>query len=322
MLAVSHLYGIGSATLVYGAEGSLSAISASSQDTLFGDASRDVDLTGGRIYADLTVPIGKSLQVEGGAHGVVLDGGGIEVSRVDPRIGIAFTPMPGQWLRAAYRRDGESPIAFTLSPVATVGLLPGLVPLDTQGSVRSTILRWESEWGAHLFTTVEYQHQAIDGMSIPVPQTLDSFDLVEGRIDRVTATANVWIGGGFGLFATGAYASSEGRDAALGYDGDLPYLPDRFARVGLTWVSPAHVKVSLAQNFVGGRVGVRQTLFGFAAQDLPSYTTTDLTLSWEPFERRLAVEAALLNAFDTSYDVGPEAEGPGRTVLGSVKVRF
>jgi outer membrane receptor protein involved in Fe transport len=67
---------------------------------------------------------------------------------------------------------------------------------------------------------------------------------------------------------------------------------------------------------------VRQTLLGYVQATLKPYSTTDLTVSWEPFDRRFLVEAALLNAFDRDYDVAPGTDGPGRTVLGSLKVRF
>ena len=35
-----------------------------------------------------------------------------------------------------------------------------------------------------------------------------------------------------------------------------------FGRAGITWVSPSRIKVTLAQTYVGERLGVRQTIAG------------------------------------------------------------
>jgi hypothetical protein len=323
LLAVSHFYGIGPATLKYGAEGTTTDAEAKAFDTLFGNSAVESTLNAGRFYADVTAPVGDRLQVEAGVQAVTMDGGAIDdVNRLDPRAGIAFEPVRGHWLRAAFRRDTEFPIDFTLSPVTTLGLLPALAPLSLGGSAETTILRWDAEWGAHFFTAVEYQHQKLDQLSLAIPQTIDTLDLAEGRIDRITATANLWIGGGFGLFATGAIADSSASDATLGYNGEMPFLPETFGRAGITWVSPSRIKVTLAQTFVGERLGVRQTLAGFVSSELNAYSTTDIAFNWEPFDRRIAFDASVLNVFDRSYLVAPGAEAPGRTVLGSMKVRF
>lgn len=317
-LAVSHLYGIGPMTLRYGVEGSITA-SKAFDEALGVSTQSDSRLKASRVYADLQTPIGERFQVEAGAYGSFLEGDNGGSGRFDPRIGVAFTPAEGQWLRAAFRRDTDFPVDFTLSPVATLGLLPNLAPLQTGGHVDTSMARWDAEWGKRLFTSIEYQHQELDGVSISIPQTLDSVTLDQARIDRVTANANVWIGNGFGFFATAAWTRGTGQNEALRYDGDIPFLPEHFGRAGLTWVSPEHIKITVAQTYVGERLGMHHY---FPSETLDAYTTTDLIMSWEPFERRLAFDASLLNVFDRDFDIAPGTPAPGRTVLGSMKVRF
>jgi hypothetical protein len=291
-------------------------------------------VNGGQIYADLTVPIGDKIEIEGGVHAVSLQGGSLDVARLDPRIGIGFEPVAGQWLRAAYRRDTDFPVDFTLSPVTTLGLTPTLAPLQTGGQSESAIVRWDAEWTAHVFTSVEYLHQELDGLSLPIPQAIDTLDLAEGRVDRITGTTNVWIGGGFGVFATASQTDGKASDPTLRYSGDMPFLPDNFGRAGITWVSPARIKVTLAQTYVGERLGVRQSAIGPISGELDAFTTTDILVNWEPFDRRFAFDASIINLFDRDFDVAPAVvnangavvapavNGPGRTVLASMKVRF
>ena len=57
-----------------------------------------------------------------------------------------------------------------------------------------------------MFTAVDYQHQDSTSFRWRCRHRPRQLDLSQGRIDRVAATANLWIGGGIGAFATLAYA--------------------------------------------------------------------------------------------------------------------
>ena len=85
----------------------------------------------------------------------------------------ACRPFEGHWLRAAYRRDGDLPVAFTLAPVTTVGLVPNALPSSLGGHTNTLALRWDAEWSPHVFTAVEYQRQDLQNLSLPIANTFD-----------------------------------------------------------------------------------------------------------------------------------------------------
>lgn len=277
----------------------------------------------GRAYADLLWQPSDRLQVQGGAHLLGVDRA-YEASRgyLDPRLGIAVSPSEGHWLRAAWRRDSEIPASFTLSPLPTVGLLPNALPVQLGGRRDTTALRWDAEWTPRFFTSVEYQGQRARKLQVPVPDTLELFDLPRARIDYLTATANVWLTHGVGAFATVGLAESETRDA-LGRDTDIPYVPRRFARGGVTFVHPSRVRVSLIENIVGSRLDAP------GGRKLDTVYTTDLTMSYETPDRRLILGLSLLNIFDADYELTAARPtliepitGTGRALLATARIRF
>ena len=141
--------------------------------------------------------------------------------------------------------------------------------------------------------------------------------VAEGRIDRVSGTANFWLGHGFGLFATAAYTDSKDEDpASPGYGHALAYVPDTTARAGVTWVNTANVKVTLAASYVGDRES------NVADDPLDSYWTADAFLTWEPFDKRFELQLAAYNLLDEKFLVAPNTPGWGQTFTGLLKVRF
>ena len=141
----------------------------------------------------------------------------------------------------------------TLSPVGVLGLQSNQLPLALDGYSDTFIARWDAEWNSHVFTSVDYQHQDLTNLSIPNPGLIDTIPLTDGSLDRVSATANVWLEHGFGAFGTIAHLDSQ--NETPGFDGPLPFVPEIAGRVGLTWVNPANLKVTLAATYVGERDG-------------------------------------------------------------------
>ncbi|MCZ4094648.1 TonB-dependent receptor [Sinorhizobium psoraleae] len=177
-------------------------------------------------------------------------------------------------------------------------------------------MRWEAEWSERLFTSVEYQHQRFDGLSLDVPELLGSFDTTTGEIDRIHVSGNYWIGEGIGAFGSFTWNHSVDLTPNGAGEFEVPLVPDYRAQVGLTVVHPSRVKATVAQTFVGERVGAP---FGI---DLESYTTTDAAISWESPSGHLELGLQLLNAFDDDFELALGIPGPGRTVLGSVRAKF
>lgn len=334
--ALSHTFGFGDFTLRSGLEGQSGRIRSfiAQGATLaipaldFSESSDTVDggrssFRAGRAYANLQWQPSDRIQVEGGVQLLGTDMSTTQSKTyVDPRIGIAVSPLENHWLRAAWRRDTELPNGFTLSPVTTVGLIPNALPVQLGGSRETLALRWDAEWTQNVFTAVEYQSQRARRLRIDFADTLDSFDLNRARIDYVTATANIWLTHGIGVFGTIGMADSSTIDAT-GAEVDVPFVPRRFARAGVTFVHPSRITFSVIENYVGERYdspgGVK----------LDPFWTTDLTASYETPDRRFLLGLSLLNVFDKRYEqVAARAgsseaiPGAGRTIAGSLKVRF
>lgn len=326
--AVNHIYGSGDVTWRYGAEGGVVDQKQSEFSVMFlpatppivSDLKSNLNLNVGKAYVDAVYDITPTLKAEAGLFGTILegdsDGTSFSQGRLGPRIGGAWMPVEGHWLRVGYMQETSAIDAATLAPLGVVGIQSNQIPLALGGYTDTFAARWDAEWTGRLFTTVDYQHQLLHGLAIPIPGGIETIDLAEGRIDRVSATANFWLGGGFATFATLAYASSENRDPTSFYGEPLPFVPETAARIGLTWVNPANVKITVAGTYVGTRAGDE------TGTPLSPYWTADAFATWEPFDKRFVLELAAYNLLDEDFEVASFAPGWGRSFVGSLKVRF
>lgn len=327
---LSHLFGLGPLTVRYGAE----AVDYKSQglqvrtDLITGEVfQRDAYASDGkaaRLYADATYDFSTDLQVQAGAYYSRFDSASGVFDTVDPRVGIAWAPVENHWLRAYYRRDTQYPVTQTLSPVSTVGLVPLQLPSFYQGQARTAAVRWDAEWNERFFTALEYQNVRFDGVSIGIPGFFNWFETSEGQINRVSLAANYWVGNGLGLF--GSFTWNGNRDTTPGIGGDttLPLVPDYVGQVGFTYVHPSRVTLSVAQTFVGERLGgqFRDDAGNLYLPNLKPYSTTDAAVTWKSESGHLELALQLLNAFDTDIDTAFDTPAPGRTFLATMKARF
>jgi hypothetical protein len=325
--AVSHAIGIGDFNLRYGLEAQAGQVRyngltntryiyAGGYEEVVQEADAlESPFRGGRAYADLSWRPNDWFEAQAGIHRTFLD---VKDARPDvqvsPRFGIGVSPLEGQWLRAAYVENADSYLTYSLGPTTTVGLIPNDAPAT--GPTKSLILRWDAEWTPHVFTAVEYQRQTLNDLNIPRINTLSSIEGIdEARAEWLAATVNIWLGHGIGVFGTVGGATSEileGRGAGE----PVPYIPERFARAGVTFVHPSRLRFTLTQNFIGERSG------NYDNDRLESYWTTDAAITWETPDRHLQVGLTALNLFDQKYDFGFDIPAPGRTVAATVKARF
>ena len=328
-LALNHSVGFGDVTIRYGAEAQSGDAKSSvvlrlptqdlaTRDSLTFDAVDRTagDFTGGRLYGDVLWRLSDRFEMQAGLQGTRVD---LEAQRAQswlgPRAGVAFSPIEGQWLRAAYRSDAVLPLPFTLSPVATIGLVPDMWPISLGGRVDTAVLRWDAEWTPRVFTAVEYQHQDLRDLDLPVAVTFDTLAIDRARIERVAASANFWLGNGVGMFATLGATASEIRSGA-GLGEAVPLVPGRFARAGFTFVHESRLRLTIAQSYFGDLTGNASGL------PLKDYWTTDAAISWETPDRRLLFELTALNLFDAASERAPLVPGQGRTVAATIKARF
>ncbi|MBB4477740.1 tetratricopeptide (TPR) repeat protein [Rhizobium etli] len=323
--ALSHSIGAGPLTWRYGIEGGWMDVSSTVDATLLGvtappdHTENTIDI--GRAYVDVLHEITPNLKGEYALFATRLEGEGIDITRLEPRFGLAWTPIENHWLRAAFMRQSFDTTVPTLSPVGILGLQANQFSTNPQGYTDTVALQWDAEWTDRFFTSVEYQHQELHDFSVDFPlislPSDTSLPISRGRIDRAAVTANVALGNGFGLSATYAYMDSENRDPLEPiYGGPLPFIPQNSGQIALTWVNEAKVKTTLAANYVGERDGDR---FGTRLDD---YWSLDAHLVWEPFDKRIELEAAAYNLLDEEFEITPGVPGWGRAFKGTLKVRF
>lgn len=327
--AINHSIGFEDFTLRYGLEAQAGKTFASSfVNGYIGDittgqvipvntaTSDSATFSASRLYADAFWRPSDRFEIQAGIQRTALDIKGMPNDvAIAPRVGIGFSPIDGQWLRASYQHDGNMPLAFTLSPVTTVGLVPNSLPTSLGGGAKTLAARWDAEWSPHFFTAVEYQRQDVEDLELPISDTLKTVSIAKSRIDRASATANVWLGYGIGVFGTVGVTNTEIRsDESLGHD--LPFVAGRFARAGISFVHPSRIKLTVAETFVGDRKG------GLTGAKLADFWTTDASITWETPDRRLFMGLSFLNIFDEKYELAFGVPGTGRTVAATVKARF
>jgi outer membrane receptor protein involved in Fe transport len=144
---------------------------------------------------------------------------------------------------------------------------------------------------------------------------LETIGVEKAHIERLAASANLWLTHGIGAFGTigtisSAVRSGEARGA------DLPFIAGKFARAGMTFVHPSRLKFTLAGTFVGDITG------DLAGREIDDYWTADSALTWETPDRRLLFGLSILNILDEYYELAPDTKGPGRTFEASLKARF
>ncbi|MBB4041257.1 tetratricopeptide (TPR) repeat protein [Microvirga flocculans] len=327
--SLSHMIGFGDVTLHYGLEAqrgrstesnsgwgfTFNRVTSTYEKFVNIDDRTSTDFNASRLYADAFWRPFDWLEAQAGIERSTIEVENNDETMIAPRVGIAVSPFEGQWLRAAYRQDMLQPIAFTLAPVTTVGLAPNELPIGFGGETKTLALRWDAEWSPYVFTAVEYQRQEAEDLNIPVAYSVDTLGIGKARIERLAATANLWLTHGFGVFGTVGTVSSKIRsEEAPG--ADVPFIAGKFARAGVTFVHPSRLKLTFAGTFLSDITG------NIEGRPIDDYWTADATLSWETPDRRLLFGLSVLNMFDEKYELALDARGPGRTFEASLKARF
>ncbi|WP_026187195.1 FecR domain-containing protein [Ensifer sp. BR816] len=319
--AISHLVGDGDLTWRYGIEAG-AAESASKFDFIdrvtpggpisISSASTQ---TVAKTYVDGLYEITPDLKVEGALFARYIEDVNDNNIRLEPKLGVAWAPLDGHWLRAAVQREGYNFDIASLAPVGIVGLQPNQFLIGAEGYADTLALRWDAEWNDWIFTAIDYQHQEIHDGSIELPLSTEEYEFDKARADRVALTANLALGHGFGISATVAHTwSRDFSPASMNPSGELPYLPENSGQVALTWVNEANIRTTVAANYVGAR--------SEGATTLDDFWTLDAALQWEPFDKRFEVELAGFNLLDEEFELRDGLPGWGPTFKGTVKVRF
>jgi Tfp pilus assembly protein PilF len=326
VFGVGHILGIGPATLRYGVEGVdydsvVLATHTFDPGYVYVEDPFRQQIFAARSYADLLLDVTNDLKIEAGAYAVHMDDVEMRWGPVDPRLGVAWSPISNHWLRAFYRQDTQMPVTYTLSPISTVGLAPMDLPLVFGGQERTAALRWDAEWNERLFTAVEYQHVRFSGLSLSIEDLLADFPTPDGAIDQLNFSSNYWIGHGLGAF--GSVTLNRSKDFTPGFEGGkAPLVPDHVAQVGLKYVSPSRITATIAQNWVGHRDSPGFNDGASGAFKLDAYTTTDAALTWTSENRAVDWGLAVTNVFDHRIESSADIPAPGRTIRATFTARF
>ncbi|MBW8724096.1 MAG: TonB-dependent receptor [Inquilinus limosus] len=333
MGGLAHLWGTGEITVQYGFEvlstrstfafdetawRSIKIFGREVQSDRFHDITRgEAEQTLGRVFAYGRWTPTPELRIDFGT-GIVRaeDGGPVPEVVLEPRLGVAWSPAEGHWLRAAIQRGAETPGNLTLAPVDTVGILADTLPLGAGGVATSYTARWDAEWTPHLFTSLEGQHQELENLSFAYPSVqLASVDVERGRTDRVTAAGNIWLTGGIGVYGSASLIRSEVTEG-IGEGKRIPFVPDWTARVGAVWVHPLQIRAQIERVWAGPQSS------GPGLPGIDGFGTTNLAISWEPLDKRIALGFVIRNLFDEDYDSAFGVEAPGRLVAATASIRF
>jgi tetratricopeptide (TPR) repeat protein len=333
MGGLAHLWGTGDITVQYGFEvlstrstfafdetawRSIKIFGREVQSDRFHDVTRsETEQTLGRVFAYGRWTPTPELRIDFGT-GIVRaeDGGPVPEVVLEPRLGIAWSPAEGHWLRAAIQRGAETPGNLTLAPTDTVGILADTLPLGAGGVATSYTARWEAEWTPHIFTSLEGQHQELENLSFAYPSAqLASVDVERGRTDRVTAAGNIWLTGGIGVYGSASLIRSEITEG-IGEGKRIPFVPDWTARVGAVWVHPLQIRAQIERVWAGPQSS------GPGLPGIDGFGTTNLAISWEPLDKRIALGFVIRNLFDEDYDSAFGVEAPGRLVAATASIRF
>ncbi|OJF89696.1 TonB-dependent receptor [Rhizobium sp. 58] len=323
--AINHTVGDDDLYWRYGVEGGLADTKSRTFASLFAPGSGPVSFSVeeeeqhliGKAYMDGLAEITPDLKVEGALFARFVEDSNDNDVMLEPRMGVAWSPTDGHWLRAGLIREGNPFDTPTLSPIGVAGLLANQTDVAADGYTDTLALRWDAEWNNRLFTALDFQHQEIENLAISIPSSTSSIDLSEGRIDRLALTTNLALGHGFGVSATAAYTKSKNLDPSRTPGAErLPFVPETSGQIALTWVNTANIKTSLAANYVGKRDG------DAAGTELDDFWTLDATLQWEPFDKRFEVQVGAYNLLDADFDLASNLPGWGPTIKGTVKARF
>lgn len=250
-------------------------------------------------------------------------GGRSALREWNPRVGFAWTPG-GYGLRAAWQRWRQPASPSTLGPVATAG-----IPIDDRlvaagGRAERSAVQGFVELGRHGFLTLGYDDIEVRnlgglGFRIPVPQVqfvdllrnqqlvnVNNTDLLEDRPDfdagrvRTASIAANWMLGPEWSFAaryqhtrnraTIFVRDDNGAIVSSTDDARVPFVPERLATVGLTWVSPWRIYLSAQAVHRSERFADRDN-----SQLWRADTTGTVAVFWEAADKRWIVGAGALN---------------------------
>lgn len=129
---------------------------------------------------------------------------------------------------------------------------------------------------------------------------------------------NVWFAERFGAF--GVYRRNWSENQSENDPGKgkyLPLVPRQVLDLGLTYVDPSDLRISITESFVGERAADPQN-----TGTLSSYWVTGANLLWQILDRHLAFRLSVENLFDRRFETARGFPAPGRTVLTGLELRW
>ena len=233
----------------------------------------------------------------------------------NPRVGLAFAPVPGQKLRLVFQRWRHTAASASLGPVDTLGIPIEDRLVESGGLLRRMRLQYDWETGNNGFMQVfadrrnvtnlqsatkplfaVFGVQELDSLRARKPVFGQPFDDLEetpsfgkGRVSSVGIAANWLLGRDWTLASRYTHTSSNNTGA--GFSGnDVPFMPRHFVNVALFWQASGSWLVGLTSTY-------RSSRFSDEANAVPLDAGWVFGISsfWETDDKRWSLEAGLTN---------------------------
>jgi outer membrane receptor protein involved in Fe transport len=81
-------------------------------------------------------------------------------------------------------------------------------------------------------------------------------------------------------------------------------------------VHPLQIRAQIERVWAGPQSS------GPGLPEIDGFGSTNIAISWEPVEKRLALGFAIRNLFDEEYDTAFGVEAPGRLIAATASIRF
>lgn len=232
-------------------------------------------------------------------------------TRLNPRAGLALRVGERHIMRGAFQKRLISAALTTLAPVATAGLYFDPVQPVSGSTLTDYQAQLESRWSGRLFTSLNAERR-----EIALSETGLAGSSNEERSDLVSGAVNAILTERTGLFARYRYANSEFRNGSF-RGKSVPLVPEHLLTGGVVWVSPLHVKATLSASYLAGQFGDPGNSYR-----MPNYWKSDLSATWEPLDKRVLLNLALLNIFDEDYETAQGRPAAGRSGFVTLEYRF
>lgn len=256
------------------------------------------------------------------------------ISELNPRLGMAFAPAPGQKLRVVFQRWRRTAGNGSLGPVDTLGIPLEDRLVESGGLARRTRVQYDWHTGSDSFLQAFADHRQVrnlasattaqfrvfgvselDALRARKPVFGEAFDdlektpvFLQGRVSSAGLAGNWLLSPSLTLAAR--YTLSDSHNSGAAFNGNaVPYIPRHFANLSAFWQLSGSWLVGLSANYRSSRFADEANTVALQAG-----WVFGITSFWESDDKRWTLEAGLTNLH---ADKRAAVERRARTVVNA-----